>query len=42
MKRGDESAARELYDELLPKVYGFCMNRVSNREVAEDLTQDIF
>jgi len=42
MQQGDERAARELYDELLRKVYGFCMARVSDRAVAEDLTQDIF
>lgn len=42
MKRGDRKAAAVLYDELLPKVYGFFMARVRNQEVAEDLTHDIF
>ena len=42
MRRGDEDAARALYEELAEKVFGFCMARVGNRALAEDLTQDIF
>lgn len=42
MCRGDEAAAEALYRELVGKVFGFCMNRVGRREVAEDLTQEIF
>ncbi len=42
MKRGDPRAAAELYDELLPKVYGFLFTRTSKREVAEDLAHDVF
>jgi RNA polymerase sigma-70 factor, ECF subfamily len=42
MKRGDRRAAAELYDELLPKVYGFLFTRTSKREVAEDLAHDVF
>ena len=42
MKRGDRRAAAELYDELLPKVYGFLFTRTGKKEVAEDLSQDIF
>lgn len=42
MQRGDSQAAALLYDRLAQKVFGFCMNRVGNRSVAEDLTQDIF
>ncbi len=42
MKRGDRKAAGELYDELLPKVYGFLFARTGKKEVAEDLAQDIF
>ena len=41
-KKGDSSAAEKLYDELFNKVFGFCMNRTSNRVISEDLTQDIF
>ena len=39
MKKGDRRAAAELYDELLPKVYGFVFTRTSKREVAEDLEE---
>lgn len=42
MKRGDRKAAGELYDELLPKVYGFLFARTGKKEIAEDLSQDIF
>ncbi len=42
MKRGDRRAASELYDELLPKVYGFLFTRTGKKEAAEDLCQDIF
>jgi len=42
MKKGDRKAAAALYDDLMPKVYGFLFTRTSKREVAEDLAQDIF
>lgn len=42
MKKGDRRAAAEMYDELLPKVYGFLFTRTGKKEVAEDLSQDIF
>lgn len=42
MKKGDRRAAHELYDELVSKVYGFLFTRTSNKEVAEDLSQDAF
>jgi RNA polymerase sigma-70 factor (ECF subfamily) len=42
MKRGDRRAAAQLYDELLPKVYGFLFTRTGKKEVSEDLCQDIF
>jgi len=42
MKKGNRKAAAALYDELLPKVYGFVFSRTSKREVAEDLAQDVF
>ncbi|MEK7138028.1 MAG: RNA polymerase sigma factor [Patescibacteria group bacterium] len=41
-KKGDALAAEKLYEDLFDKVFGFCMNRTSNRVVSEDLTQDIF
>lgn len=42
MRKGDRGAAAELYDELLPKVYGFLFTRTGKKEIAEDLCQDIF
>ncbi len=42
MQNGDRNAAAELYDNLLPKVYGFLYTRTSKREVAEDLAHDVF
>jgi RNA polymerase sigma-70 factor (ECF subfamily) len=42
MKKGDRKAAAEMYDELLPKVYGFLFTRTSKKEIAEDLAHDVF
>ena len=42
MRRGDRNAAAELYDELMPKVYGFFFARLGRKEVSEDLCQEIF
>ena len=42
MQNGEERAAAKLYEGLVKKVYGFCLNRVRNKTSAEDLTQEIF
>ena len=42
MQNGQERAASSLYQKLMPKVYGFCISRVQNKFLAEDITQDIF
>jgi RNA polymerase sigma-70 factor (ECF subfamily) len=42
MKKGDRAAASALYDDLAPKLYGFIFSRTHAREVAEDLSQEIF
>lgn len=43
MKKGDRTAAAALYDELMPKTYGFFFTRTGGRrEIAEDLAQDMF
>ena len=42
MKGGDARAAEQIYNELVSKVFGFCMSRLGRRELAEDLTQDMF
>ena len=36
------NAFSELYDHYLPKIYRYVLNRVGNKEVAEDLTSKIF
>jgi RNA polymerase sigma-70 factor (ECF subfamily) len=40
----DDGARRlvELYDELLPEVYGYLLDRSGDRAVAEDLTSETF
>jgi RNA polymerase sigma-70 factor (ECF subfamily) len=40
----DDGAKRlvELYDELLPEVYGYLLDRSGDRAVAEDLTSETF
>jgi RNA polymerase sigma-70 factor, ECF subfamily len=40
--RSDPQAFAELYDELMPAVYGYVMRRVMNKELAEDLTSQVF
>jgi RNA polymerase sigma-70 factor, ECF subfamily len=42
MKKGDRKAAAELYDDMAPKAYGFFFARTGRKEVAQDLSQDIF
>lgn len=42
MQKGDRTAAAALYDELAAKLYGFIFSRTGSREVAEDLSQEIF
>lgn len=41
-KQGDKMAFEELYTELLTPVYRFILFKVGNRELAEDLTQNVF
>ena len=42
MRKGDREATAALYDSLAPKLYGFVYSRTSSREIAEDLSQEIF
>lgn len=42
MKKGDRVAAGALYDDLAPKLYGFIFSRTSSKEMAEDLSQEVF
>ena len=38
----DPEAFGKLYDEFMPAVYGYVMRRVMNKELAEDLTSQVF
>lgn len=38
----DPEAFGKLYDEFMPTVYGYVMRRVMNKELAEDLTSQVF
>lgn len=39
---GDEHAFAALYDRYIDQIYGYVRRRVGNREIAEDLTGDVF
>lgn len=41
-QNGDREAFAELYDRYVNGVFGYVMNRVRQRETAEDLTGDVF
>lgn len=38
----DIKAFDQLYQYYLPKIYAYCVNRVPNREIAEDITSKVF
>lgn len=38
----DIQAFNELYDYYLPKIFGYCLNRITDRNKAEDITADVF
>ncbi len=42
MQKGDKRAAEEIYNKLIKRVYGFCVSRIYDKTIAEDLTQEIF
>lgn len=39
---GDQAAFGEIYDQFFPKIYRFIFYRVSHKEVAEDLAEEVF
>lgn len=41
-KNGDQEAFSEIYNLFFDKIYSFIFYRVSHKEVAEDLTEDVF
>ncbi|MBU1146516.1 sigma-70 family RNA polymerase sigma factor [Patescibacteria group bacterium] len=44
IKKAKENTAafEELYSHYLPKIYGFLLNRTGQKELAEDLTSEVF
>ena len=44
IKKAQENVAafEELYNHYLPKIYGFLLNRAGQKELAEDLTSEVF
>jgi len=44
IKKAQENAAafEELYNHYLPRIYGFLLNRTGQKELAEDLTSEVF
>jgi RNA polymerase sigma-70 factor (ECF subfamily) len=42
LRRGDESALEELYDQLGGFVYGLALRVLGDKQLAEDVTQDVF
>ncbi|MCD4761001.1 RNA polymerase sigma factor [bacterium] len=42
LKSGDSDAFAFFYDKYVSRIYRFVLIKVSNKQVAEDLTQDIF
>ena len=42
LKSGDSDAFAFFYDKYVTRIYRFVLIKVSNKQVAEDLTQDIF
>ena len=42
LKRHDHRAGEKIFDEFAPKLFRFFVARTARREVAEDLTQEVF
>lgn len=42
LRSGDSDAFAFFYDKYVTRIYRFVMIKVSNKQIAEDLTQDIF
>lgn len=39
-KTGDQSALSMLWDKITPKLYGYLINKIRNKQLAEDILQD--
>jgi RNA polymerase sigma-70 factor (ECF subfamily) len=42
LRSGDMQAFKAIYDQYWPKLYGYIFNRTSDREVAEEIVQEVF
>ena len=42
MKQNDKNALKQVYEAYLPYIYGIVLNMVGNKELAEDVTSEIF
>lgn len=40
--RGDQSAFKQLYDSMSPRLYGLCMRMLRRQDLAEEVLQDAF
>lgn len=42
LKQGDRKAGEKIFQHFRPGVFSFCLKKTGNRQVAEDLTQEVF
>jgi RNA polymerase sigma-70 factor (ECF subfamily) len=42
MQRGDRQAAEKIFNHFYPRIFGFFLTQTCNRDLAEDLTQEVF
>lgn len=42
LKQGDGTAAERIFDHFAPPIHNFFMGRIGNREVSQDLVQEVF
>ena len=42
LKQGDAQAAEKIFDHFAPTIHNFFMGRIGNREVSQDLVQEVF
>ena len=42
LKKGDKEGINSLFDKYYDRVCGYCYRRVTHREAAQDITQEVF
>lgn len=42
LKKGDKEGINSLFDNYYDRAYGYCYRRVTHREAAQDITQEVF